>query len=337
MCRTEGRDRHVRRGDAALHAARACSGSSRRRARRCGSRAPSSTSRSRWRGSAARAAWVSRLPDNALGRRLAAHARANGVDTDGVRVVRGRPARAALRRGRTARRGRARASTTAADSAFATLDPAAFDWPALLDGARALPHERHHAGAVAGVRSARPRDALARAPERRLPHLVRPQLPRAALTTPRRRARNGRGARPAHRHADRVGGRGRSGVRARRRPRRRRGRSCVTGSASSASSSRAGSTTGENDAGCAGARASTARSFEVESPEFRTVDPLGGGDAFSAGFLSGLLDGRTPSAGSSSAARWRRSSSRSPATSRSSTPTRSSSCAGAAPTQGTRR
>ena len=30
------------------------------------------------------AAWISRLPDNPLGRRLAAHARANGVDTDGV-------------------------------------------------------------------------------------------------------------------------------------------------------------------------------------------------------------------------------------------------------------
>ena len=29
--------------------------------------------------------------------------------------------------------------------------------------------------------------------------------------------------------------------------------------------------------------------IEVESPEFRTVDPLGGGDAFSAGLLSGLL------------------------------------------------
>jgi 2-dehydro-3-deoxygluconokinase len=29
---------------------------------------------------------------------------------------------------------------------------------------------------------------------------------------------------------------------------------------------------------------------ELDSPGFRTVDPLGGGDAFSAGFLLGLLD-----------------------------------------------
>jgi 2-dehydro-3-deoxygluconokinase len=28
---------------------------------------------------------------------------------------------------------------------------------------------------------------------------------------------------------------------------------------------------------------------QAESSEFRTVDPLGGGDAFTAGFLSGLL------------------------------------------------
>src|SRR4051794_29243492 len=83
------------------------------------------------------AAWVSRLPDNPLGRRVDAHARAHGVDTGGVDwSAEGRLGLLFVELGQ---RPRATASLyDRSDSAFATLDPAAFDWPALLDGARAL-------------------------------------------------------------------------------------------------------------------------------------------------------------------------------------------------------
>src|SRR4051812_1356799 len=82
-------------------------------------------------------AWVSRLPDNPLGRRVHAHARANGVDTAGVEWA--AEGRLGLLFVEVGQRPRATASLyDRADSAFATLDPAAFDWPVLLDGARAL-------------------------------------------------------------------------------------------------------------------------------------------------------------------------------------------------------
>src|SRR3954447_1811531 len=83
------------------------------------------------------AAWISRLPDNPLGRRLAAHARANGVDTGGVQWA--EDGRLGLLFVEVGQRPRSTVSLyDRSDSAFATLDPAAFDWPALLDGARAL-------------------------------------------------------------------------------------------------------------------------------------------------------------------------------------------------------
>src|SRR3954468_8665925 len=83
------------------------------------------------------AAWVSRLPDNPLGRRVVAHARGNGVSTDGVQwsddgrlgllfvEVGERPRPTAILYDRVG-------------SSFASLEPEAFDWPALVDGARAL-------------------------------------------------------------------------------------------------------------------------------------------------------------------------------------------------------
>src|SRR4051794_8767007 len=75
------------------------------------------------------AAWVSRLPDNALGRRLAAHARAHGVDTDGVEWA--GEGRVGLLFVEVGQRPRPTASLYDREgSAFARLDAAAFDWPA---------------------------------------------------------------------------------------------------------------------------------------------------------------------------------------------------------------
>jgi 2-dehydro-3-deoxygluconokinase len=82
-----------------------------------------------------RAAWVSRLPRNALGRLVAAHARSHGVDLSGVRWDNGgrlglyfvevapppRPSVALYDR---------------AGSSFATSDPSEYDWPSLLADAR---------------------------------------------------------------------------------------------------------------------------------------------------------------------------------------------------------
>src|SRR5215207_4276135 len=74
------------------------------------------------------AAWVSRLPDNPLGRRLAAHARANGVATEGVEWS--ADGRVGLLFVEVGQRPRPTASVyDRNESAFATLDPAAFDWP----------------------------------------------------------------------------------------------------------------------------------------------------------------------------------------------------------------
>ncbi len=81
------------------------------------------------------AAWVSRLPLNPLGRLVAGAARAAGVDVTGVRwseggrlglyfVEVGSPPRPST------------AFYDRAGSAFATLEAAEFDWPELLHGAR---------------------------------------------------------------------------------------------------------------------------------------------------------------------------------------------------------
>src|SRR5690242_4996343 len=76
------------------------------------------------------AAWVSRLPDNPLGRRVDAHARATGVHTQIDWAADGRLGLLFVEVGR---RPRATASLyDRADSAFAQLDPATFDWPAAL-------------------------------------------------------------------------------------------------------------------------------------------------------------------------------------------------------------
>lgn len=103
------------------------------------------------------AAWVSRLPSNPLGDVVLAHARSFGVDVTGVRRTEdGRlglyfvevnepplPSRALYDR---------------AGSAFATLEPDAFDWPSLLAGTDGL----HVTGITAALSDACA-DAVAKA------------------------------------------------------------------------------------------------------------------------------------------------------------------------------
>ena len=82
-------------------------------------------------------AWVSRLPRNALGRCVEMHARAHGVDTSRVRWS--DDARLGLYFLELADAPRTSAALyDRKGSAFATLEPGELDWPALLAGARAF-------------------------------------------------------------------------------------------------------------------------------------------------------------------------------------------------------
>ena len=81
--------------------------------------------------------WVSRLPKNALGRAIEAHARANGVDTEHVRWDdEGRLGIFFLEVARAPRS--SSALYDRAGSAFATLAPEEFDWATVLAGAEAF-------------------------------------------------------------------------------------------------------------------------------------------------------------------------------------------------------
>jgi 2-dehydro-3-deoxygluconokinase len=85
------------------------------------------------------ALWVSRLPENPLGRYLDRQARAHGVDTSGVQWVPEREGRMGLYFLEEAVDPRPSAVTyDRAGSAMANVLPGAFDWPAILDGAAAF-------------------------------------------------------------------------------------------------------------------------------------------------------------------------------------------------------
>jgi 2-dehydro-3-deoxygluconokinase len=85
------------------------------------------------------AAWVSRLPDNSLGRYLDRQARAHGVDTAGVQWVSEREGRMGLYFLEEGVDPRPSAVTyDRAGSAIANVQPGAFDWPAILAGAAAF-------------------------------------------------------------------------------------------------------------------------------------------------------------------------------------------------------
>src|SRR3712207_805245 len=85
------------------------------------------------------AAWVSRLPDSPLGRLIGRQARAAGVDITGVQWVPEAEGRAGvyfLEEGTDPRPSAVYYDRV--DSAFARLEPGAFDWAALLADAVAL-------------------------------------------------------------------------------------------------------------------------------------------------------------------------------------------------------
>jgi 2-dehydro-3-deoxygluconokinase len=232
-------------------------------------------------------AWASRLPSNALGRRVAAHARANGVDTDGV--VWADDARLGLMFVEVGREPRPSATLyDRAGSAFAELQPEDFDWAALLDGVSAF----HTSGitpalsaacsrateeALAAARSAGCRTSfdlnfrarLTTGPEaRRVVEALAPAIDTLIASSGEVEAVFGLGGEPgelASKLRDMLGVE-RVVVSARLDDRdhlQRRWSAYVDGDGAD----------------------------EASSPAFATVDPLGGGDAFSAGFLSGLLDG----------------------------------------------
>src|SRR3954447_16204695 len=234
------------------------------------------------------AAWVSRLPDNPLGRRVYAHARANGVDTDFVEWA--PDARLGLLFVEVGQRPRPTATLyDRADSAFATLDPAVFDWPALLDGARALHTsgitpalspacERATAEALAAARAAGCHTSFDVNFRSRLsaPAQARATIQARAGQTDTRSASAGEAAAV-------FGLKGEPGdVASALRDRLGIERVVISSRVQTGPDTQA--------------RRSVAVDGDVaqaESPEFTTVDPLGGGDAFSAGFLSGLLAGDT--------------------------------------------
>jgi 2-dehydro-3-deoxygluconokinase len=233
----------------------------------------------------ASAGWVTRLPDNALGRRVASHARANGVDTAGVEwTERGRLGLFFVEVGQAPR-----PSATLYDrddSAFTALDPAAFDWAALLAGARAF----HTSGITPGLSAAcelATEDAL-RAARGAGCHTSYDLNFRGRLTTP------ADARRCLERFAPEIdtliasmgeveavlglaGSPGDVALRLRD----------ALGIRRVVVSTRID---GRDGLQLRHSALADGEVLERESPAFRTVDPLGGGDAFSAGFLLGMLD-----------------------------------------------
>jgi 2-dehydro-3-deoxygluconokinase len=233
------------------------------------------------------AAWVSRLPANALGRRVAGHARASGVDTDGVVWCSdGRLGLMFVEVGSAPR-----PSATLYDragSAFADLDPDEFDWGARLAGAGAF----HTSGITPALSDACARattEALAAAraagchtsfdlnfrarlstadDARGLLESLAPTIDTLIASSGEVEAVFGLGGEPGELAAQLRELLGIERV------------VVSTRLAAGDHAQRRWSASVDGDA-----------SHEADSPAFGTVDPLGGGDAFSAGFLSGLLDG----------------------------------------------
>ena len=230
------------------------------------------------------AAWVSRLPDNPLGRRVAAHARANGVDTAHVRWTgEGRLGLFFVEVGQTPR-----PSATLydrADSAFASLEPSEFAWPQLVRGAKAL----HTSGITPALSSGCAKAAAEAVAAARAAgcHTSYDLNFRARLTTPADARRcveqlapgidtliasigevnalfgfTGEPAEVATRLRAEVGVE----------------RVVVSTRVTCGDGIQVRRSAFSDD-----------EVVELESPPFVTVDPLGGGDAFTAGFLFGML------------------------------------------------
>jgi 2-dehydro-3-deoxygluconokinase len=229
------------------------------------------------------ATWVSRLPDNALGRRLAGHARANGVAVDVEWDPQGRLGLLFVEVGQRPRRTASLYDRDA--SAFATLDPAAFDWPALLDGARAF-HTSGITPALSPACAQATADALKAAQDagchtsfdlnyrallgtseeaRTKVEALAPQIDTLIASAGETKAVFGLEGEPAD-------------VAAALRDRLGIERVVISSRIDT------GHATQVRRSVCVDADI-----VQADSAEFVTVDPLGGGDAFSAGFLAGLL------------------------------------------------
>jgi 2-dehydro-3-deoxygluconokinase len=231
-------------------------------------------------------AWVSVLPDNPLGRRVLAHARGNGVATGGVRwASEDRLGLMFVEVGE-----RPRPSATLYDrggSAFASLDADAFDWQALLTGARAF----HTSGITPALSSSclRATEAAFGAAAAAGCHTSFDLNFRARLTTPEQALATVESLAPRVDTLIASAGEVRAifglvgepaDIAKSLRERLGVGRVVVSSRLDT------GHDTQARRSACVDGEV-----IQVDSPEFHTVDPLGGGDAFSAGFLSGLLAG----------------------------------------------
>ena len=233
----------------------------------------------------ASAGWVSRLPGNALGRRVASHARANGVETAGIEwTEEGRLGLFFVEVGEAPR-----PSATLYDrddSAFAGLDPAAFDWGQLLAGARAF-HASGITPALSAACEQATEDAL-RAAHAAGCHTSYDLNFRGHLTTPADARRCLERLAPAVDTLVASMGEveavlGLAGAPGDVAPRLRD----ALGIDRVVVSTRIDGSDGMQLRHSAVADGEV---LERESPAFRTVDPLGAGDAFSAGFLLGMLE-----------------------------------------------
>jgi 2-dehydro-3-deoxygluconokinase len=102
-----------------------------------------------------RAAMVSVLPDNSLGRAALDSLRAHGIDTSGIQLLPGRMGLYFITPGTAAHP--SDIIYDRAGSAHALADPASYDWPALLDGAGWL----HVSGIAPGAGDGAARAVLA--------------------------------------------------------------------------------------------------------------------------------------------------------------------------------
>ena len=232
------------------------------------------------------AAWVSRLPRNPLGRLVAAHSRAQGVDTAGVAWHEG--GRLGLYFVEVAEPPRRSTGLyDRAGSSFAQLEPGEFDWPALLAGARAF-----HVSAITPALS----ESCARATEQALVAArsagcltvydlnfrARLTTPVAARTTAERLAGSVDVLIASAGDAAHVFALEGDAAELAAQLRERLAIEHVVVSA------RAAHADGKQQRVSASVADET---HTVTSPAFATIDPVGGGDAFCAGFLHGLLTG----------------------------------------------
>jgi len=219
-------------------------------------------------------AWVSRLPSTPLGRAVDAHARAHGVDTSFVQWS--EDARLGLYFVEVADPPRSSSALyDRAESAFATLDPEAFGWTAILEGTDAF----HVSGITPALSESCARataDALTAARAAGC-HTSYDVNLRRLLTTPERAAE----------HLESVAG-------------------LLDAVLCSQHDALALFAVGEAEAlrdrlgvplvvlswatDTGRARAAVGETIEeLRREEYQAVDPIGSGDAFAAGFLHGLL------------------------------------------------